>query len=248
MNNLEKIKDDFLNIKSKGYINCTRNNNEDGGIGNTFEDLLGVTENNLKLPDYLGYEIKSKRLYNQSYISLFSKSPSYPKKANSFLRETFGEERDPLHPYKKKLYASIFGHRESEVYGKYRMKLHVNYDEKKIQLIIKDLNNNILNDNIYWTFDAIEKATFKMKSLMLVLADTKTEDGQRKYHYNNAEIYSNFSLENFLKNIECGGIMFDIRIGVYSSGKNIGKTHDHGSGFRVKRENFNLLYESFVVI
>lgn len=30
--------------------------------------------------------------------------------------------------------------------------------------------------------------------------------------------------------------MIDIRIGVYASGKNKGKTHDHGTAFRIKLE------------
>lgn len=42
--------------------------------------------------------------------------------------------------------------------------------------------------------------------------------------------------------------MFDIKIGVHNSGKNIGKTHDHGSGFRIKRSNFQNLYSNFIEI
>jgi hypothetical protein len=244
MSNLKKIKEDFYAIKDLGFVDCSRNNNKDGGIGNTYEDLLGVTENNLKEADYLGYELKSKRQFNSSLISLFSKSPSHPAKANGYLRETYGEVRDLNHAGKKKLYASVFGHKFSTVYEKYKMKLEVNYDDKLVFLRIYDLNENLL-DSVYWTFDALEKASKKMKSLMLVLAETKTENNHRKYHYNKAELYENFDFEKFLKNIENGGIMFDIRIGVHNSGKNIGKTHDHGSGFRVKRENFKNLYESY---
>ncbi|MBX2930415.1 MAG: hypothetical protein KF781_00550 [Chitinophagaceae bacterium] len=72
-----------------------------------------------------------------------------------------------------------------------------------------------------------------MKNLLLVLADTKEVKSKKHYHYTNAEIYHNFRFENFLNCITDGSIMFDIRIGVYNSGKNIGKTHDHGSGFRI---------------
>lgn len=57
MSNLKKIKEDFFTIRDMGFVICTRNNNKDGGIGNTYEDLLGITENNLKEADYLGYEL-----------------------------------------------------------------------------------------------------------------------------------------------------------------------------------------------
>ena len=223
----------------------------DSGVLQRLESELGfrisgldAQENNLKEADYLGYELKSKRLFNSSYISLFSKSPSYPAKANSYLREKYGEVRDENYAGKKKLYASVFGHRHAVVYEKYKMKLELDYVAKKLYLRIFDLND-VLLDSVFWTFESLEKASRKMKSLLLVLADTKIENNQQKYHYNKAEIYEDFNFESFLKNIENGGIMFDIRIGVHNSGKNIGKTHDHGSGFRVKLQNFKNLYCSF---
>lgn len=247
MSNLDAIKKDFKRIKSLGYIETTRPNNKDGGIGNTYEGLLGVEENNLKEADYLGFEIKSKRKYNSSYISLFSKSPTFPKRGNTYLRETYGEVRDLNHPNKKKLYASVFGHRFSIVYEKYKMKLKIEHSEKRMYLIIFNLDEKQL-DKVYWSFEDLEKSTKKMKDLMLVFAETKKEKNTVFYHYNNAEIYRGFSFSNFLKNIENGEIMFDLRIGVYNSGKNIGKTHDHGSGFRVKKDNFKNLYRSFEMI
>jgi len=170
MNNLDKIKADFERIKKLGFVENKRENIKDGGIGNTYEDLLGICENNLKSPDYLGYEIKSKRQFNRAYISLFCKSPSYPKGVNTYLRETYGENRDANHSDKKKLYASVFGNRNAKIYGKYKMKLETDYQTKKLFLQIKTLENELL-DNVYWTFEDLEKASTKLKSLMLVLAD-----------------------------------------------------------------------------
>lgn len=86
MKNIAKLKKEFDRIKKLGFVECTRPNNKDGGIGNTFEDLLGVAENKKKKADFKGFEIKSKRLYNSSYVSLFTKSPDNPKRANSYLR------------------------------------------------------------------------------------------------------------------------------------------------------------------
>jgi len=37
--------------------------------------------------------------------------------------------------------------------------------------------------------------------------------------------------------------MVDIRIGTYKSGSNMGKPHDHGTGFRVKKEFLDKLYD-----
>ena len=104
--NVDKIVNEFKRIKKKGFIPNNRPNNKDGGIGNTFEDHLGVKENNLKDADFIGFEVKSKRIFNESYLSLFSKSPSAPKGANRILKDKFGEERDLEFVGLKKLYAS----------------------------------------------------------------------------------------------------------------------------------------------
>ncbi len=244
MKNLDKLKKEFKRIKEKGFVESTRPNNTDGGIGNTFEDLLGVVENNKKEADFKGFEVKSKRLLNSSYVSLFTKSPDNPKRANSYLRENFGEIRDKNHSDKKKLYASVFGHRVSTIYSKYKMKLKVDRRNKKLELIINDLKDRNLS-TVSWDFETLRKASLKMKDLFLVFADTKTENKKKHYHFTAGEIYKDFDFKKFLKEIEKGGIMFDIRIGVYNSGKNYGKTHDHGSGFRVKAQNFKNLYDTY---
>jgi len=131
MNKIKILKKKFKEIKELGYIECKRENNRDGGIGNTLEDLLGINENNKNDPDIFGFEIKSHRDFNSSYITLFSKSPSFPKNANTFLRETYGDYRDEIYENKKILYASVFGHRSSIVYDKYKMRLKVNRKSKK---------------------------------------------------------------------------------------------------------------------
>ena len=66
MNKLDKIKSEFERIKRLGFIKSTRQNNKDGGIGNTFEDYLGVDENNLSDPDFEGFEVKTKRFMNKA--------------------------------------------------------------------------------------------------------------------------------------------------------------------------------------
>ena len=40
--------------------------------------------------------------------------------------------------------------------------------------------------------------------------------------------------------------MFDIRIGVHKTGSSYGRPHDHGSGFRVKKEKIIELYDDFI--
>jgi len=247
MVNKDLVISEFQRIRNLGFVKSNRPNNRDGGIGNTLEDYLGVQENNLREADFEGFEIKSKRQFNSSYLTLFSKSPTGPSGANSILKEKYGECRDPQFPELKKLYASIFGHRESLVYNKHLMKLDVLHSTQTLNLKIKEENQKIY-DEVNWSFNELISSSSKMKNLLVVFAQEKVINGIRHYHYVNAEIYLNFNFLKFLKCIENGVIMFDIRIGVHKTGNNYGKPHDHGSGFRVKKENISDLYDDFISI
>ena len=62
-------------IATQGWIKNARHGNH-GGIGNTLEDLLGITENNLPIPNASEWELKSQRLNTSSLTTLFHIEPS----------------------------------------------------------------------------------------------------------------------------------------------------------------------------
>lgn len=237
---LDKIKNEFNRIKNLGFVKSNREKNKDGGIGNTFEDYLGVSENNLKDPDFAGFEVKTQRLLTPSYVTLFSKSPSSPKGANAILKEKFGEIRDKNFPELKKLYASIFGNKYSVVYNKHKMKLDLDFPNEK--LFLEVLSDNYCYKEVYWNFADLRKGLKKLNNLFFVTAEHKKEAGYSYYHYKKAIVFLDLNFYKFLDAISEGLIQFDIRIGVYNSGKQYGKPHDHGSGFRIKKEYFENLY------
>lgn len=94
------------------------------------------------------------------------------------------------------------------------------------------------------TYKDIEKAlSKKLGNLFYVKAKRKRDkNGTELFYFDSAEIYTKPSLRTFLKMLDKGEIMYDIRIGTYSSGKSKGKSHDHGSGFRIKEYNIVKLY------
>ena len=61
---IEGFKKDFLVIKEKGWIESRRHH--DTGIGKTFEDLIGIIENNNFLADYDDLLIFLKQLLKES--------------------------------------------------------------------------------------------------------------------------------------------------------------------------------------
>ena len=99
---LHGFKKDFLVVKSKGFIESHRTHNT--GIGKTLEDYLGITENNIALPDFGVMELKSQRINTISMMTLFTKSPEGI--TNSEIRKRFGYP-DPEFPKIKILHQTI---------------------------------------------------------------------------------------------------------------------------------------------
>lgn len=239
MANKTKIIKEFKRIKSLGYIKSKRLN--DTGIGKTFEDYLGVNENNLRDPDFEGYEIKSHRKTSSSFVTLFTKSPTTPSGANSILRDKFGK---PEGKYKvRTIRTSIFSNKWNTYNNSYSFKICVNKKNKSVDLLSKKIGSSKTNIECSWSFNELEKAFIKLKSLFFVTAEREKKRVHEYFHYTNATIFNNPSFENLISLIDTGKIMIDLRLGVYSSGVNKGKAHDHGTGFRIKSNDLKLLYD-----
>src|SRR5947209_10219199 len=58
-----------------------------GGIGNTLEDLLGIKENNLPIPNAAEWELKTQRIQTTSLTTLFHSEPS--PRALGFVSQVF---------------------------------------------------------------------------------------------------------------------------------------------------------------
>ena len=62
-------------ISAMGWIPNARRGNT-GGIGNTLEDLLGIKENNLPMPNAAEWELKTQRANTTSLTTLLHSEPS----------------------------------------------------------------------------------------------------------------------------------------------------------------------------
>lgn len=244
MENKKEIIRLFHTIKEQGFVRSMRANNT--GIGKTFEELIGVAENNIDAPDLLGFEIKSHREHAESYVTLFTRKPSFPLKANSYLVTNYGMV-DPETGLLR-LHTSMFANRDNSFFDTYSFRLINSSAERKIYLQIKTLATGHTDIAVGYTYDDIENSlTKKLKKLFYVEAETRQDDVEY-FHFHTAEIYENPTLERFLQMLDEGLIMFDIRIGSYKSGKYKGKPHDHGSGFRIKAEKLKDLYATHEIV
>lgn len=240
MENKELIIQRFRKIKALGFVASHRKNNT--GIGKTFEDYIGVLENNLDEPDLAGFEIKAHREDSVSYVTLFTKSPSFPKGANNYLNRNYGTPyKDPNKLGLNKLHTSIFANDYNTFVNKWAFKLINDRKQGTIRIGIYDLKHQLIDNTVGYNYGTLEQTLRKkLHNLFYVSAERKYEGKQEYFHFDKAEIYTEPSFERFLDLIDQGLIMFDIRIGSYADGK----THDHGSGFRILKPNIQLLYSS----
>jgi len=74
--------------------------------------------------------------------------------------------------------------------------------------------------------------------LLYVKAEARGKGLEEEFCFNEAWLLSGFSFDNFLKLLREGTILVDIRIGQYPDGR----THDHGTGFRVFPDKLDLCF------
>ena len=234
--NYEELKKLFEKIKKSGWIEAHRAG--DTGIGKTFEDLLEKEEDNLALPDFKDIEIKSQRNATESMITLFTKSPDYPKGVNTFLRENFGVISEEYNN-RKILHTTIGAKDFNSHRSGFDFKIKVDRNNEKLFILVKNhYTGKVVHEESYWSFNNINKSlTTKLKYIAIVGADEKKDNNITYFKFTDIHLIIGLTLERFLEALENGDILIDIRIGVYNSGKNIGKTHDHGTGFRIKLNN-----------
>jgi hypothetical protein len=245
--NPERIKREFYRIKELGYLRNVKSDYNDGAAGNTFEMHLGVKENNLKEADFDNFEVKTKKTYlkSKSPISLFTLKPSFPDDGDNYMRNNWGVP-DTKYPNILRFSTSLYGHRWSTVYKKFKYKIDVDDNQERIYLVRADLNENIIDKTIYWTFTDILKGAKKLQNMFLVDADMKIIDGKHHFKYTGATICLDYiGNTNFIHLIKKGIVRYDNRLGVHGPNQpNAGQPHNHGGGFRVNKKDIGKLYST----
>lgn len=241
--NINELLTLFIKISTMGWQKSNRKNNT--GIGKTFEDLLGKDEDNLNDPDFKGIEIKTHRSKSGSYSTLFTASPDGPVRSeNTRLRETYGSI--DLESGLKILHSSIFANRLTNFFNTLYFQIEVNRKDEKIYLLIFNDNKELIEKITYWKFDSLKsKLEKKLKILAYVESKNKYINNEEYFKYEKMTFYKFKDFDKFLELVENGTIMLDIRVGVYKSGANRGKTHDHGTAFRIKESDLDKLYNEY---
>lgn len=251
---IEKLKE----IRSMGWIPNARHGNV-GGVGNTLEDLLGIEENNLPIPNAAEWELKCQRAETTSLTTLFHMEPSpralkfvpkilllnygwphqkaggkYPENEMSFRQTISGSARSDRG-------FSVIVNRESQ-------KVLISFDAKAVDKRYENWLDSVehragldeLNPQPYWGFDDLtHKAGTKLLNCFYIQARTKREGKQVFFHYEKIFMLRKFSVKAFIKAIENGYVYvdFDARTG-----------HNHGTKFRLRQGKLADVYEDIQII
>lgn len=248
----------LIDISKRGWILNRRKGNA-GAVGNTLEDLLGIPENNLPLPNAAEWELKAQKINTSALTTLFHMEPS-PRAMNivpNFLLPVFGwphEEAGEKYPEDERSFRQTINfsgtgrgfYIEDDTENR---RILISFDAKRVAAEYEGWLNSV-NERMkapdcafvqpYWGYDDLfGKAKTKLCNCFYAKAETKREHGEQYFHY--AEIYrcSDFSLDKFLAAIKDGNIYidFDARTG-----------HNHGTKFRIKAGSIQSLYKNVTQI
>ena len=222
--NLEELLSHYRLIKEKGFIKSQRKG--DCAVGNTFEDELGLKENNIAAPDLKNYELKVKRKGASGLQTLFNKEGEWQMKQIEFL-EQYG------FPHTKYI-GEISG---QSTITKSPNKRGFYYESDDDYLYVK------VDDVIIVRWDwckLVEVFGNKFPNCIKVLAETIKDKGTEYFHYNEIYLYKGTTKQKFRELIENDLISIDFRLYTqYNKGKCI---RNRGTAFRIKHENMDKLF------
>jgi hypothetical protein len=248
----EELIQKLKGIKDKGWILNTRKGN-DGSVGNILEDLLGIAENNLPIPNAAEWEMKCQRKTTSSLSTLFHMEPSPRalKIVSEILLPKYGwthKEAGKKYPKSEKSFRQTISTKQRSDRG---FKVVVDRKDKKVLIsfdysavdprhaewlseVKKKVGNRELNPQPYWGFDDLYHAAgVKLPNCFYALADVKKENKKEFFKYETIFKLSRLSLTKMIDAIEEGNIFvdFDARTG-----------HNHGTKFRCKNGIIHTLY------
>jgi len=254
----QSLIDELNEICGKGWIENARHGNQ-GGIGNTLENLLGIEENNLPIPNAAEWELKSQRLNTTALTTLFHIEPS--PRAVKFVPQILLLKYGWQHKKANKKYPdnemsfrqTIHGNSPSDrgfmvKINRKERKVLISFDSGKVadkhnewlKSVKKRIGLQELDPQPYWGFDDLEhKAGTKLLNCFYVQAEVKKQSGKEFYHYSKVIMLQKFNFEGFLNEIQNGNILvdFDARTG-----------HNHGTKFRMRQNCLPNLYKKTKII
>lgn len=233
----------FHTISIKGWIKSI--NNDNNGVGLTFEKLLGKEVDSEIFPDYKNIEIKCSQRFSGYPINLFNKSFDGPKVFElDYILKTYGL------PYydgsdKYYLFVNLQYNQFVLVNNKYYFKLSLSLEEEKLYIHIYDLQHELL-DTAYIDFVSIkEHLQLKLSNLAVVYASKMEMNAQKYFRYYLLTYYKLKSTTLFYRLIQNNTIKVSIVCRASYANEKI-KQKNKGVIFRISKQDIEKLFDKIL--
>jgi len=239
-------------------VKRTINTRNDGAVGNTLEVLLGISENNIPLPNASEWELKGQRSQSTSLVTLkhIEPSPRAARIVSALLLPKYGwkhKQAGGRYPVTEMSFRSTTSSTE---YTKRGFRIIVDRNAGKLRFVFnpavadrgdpeiatwlgmvgKRVGLGPFEPEPYWGFDDLQyEIGAKISNCFYAVADTKVMNEREYFLYEKLYILSGFSFDKFLGCLDQGVVVvdFDARTG-----------HNHGTKFRIKQGHWTNLYSS----
>ncbi len=200
------------------------------GIGHTLEEWLGVSENNLPIPDIGGrVEIKATRRAANKLITLFTFNRAVWKHAQTDIIRRWGyldENRS-----RPALYSTV----SSSAPNTQGLQVALPPQGDTLSVIHAESGEVLASWDL---FHIVGKFMTKFERLLLVHADSRKTGRVEEFHYNTAYLLTEPSAQTFRNCFLSGKAFIDIRMHQPPSGS----VRNHGTAFRVHEHDLPSLF------
>lgn len=236
----ELLLSEFIKLAKKGYVKGV--NNITNSVGLTFESQLGKKPDSDYLPDYNGIELKCTTRFSRYPISLFSKSFDGP---NDFemnrLLKTYGK-KDIQFEGKFQLFGVVRTRRLTLINSNY-FKLEVSREDKKIYLLVYDMNKKLIEKLSYIDFCSLEeRIMLKLSNLSLIYASKMKKKNSQYFRYYKIVFYKIKDFDIFLDLLEKDKIEVTLCARVSRSGVECGRQRNKNLVFKILKESVDELF------
>jgi hypothetical protein len=220
---LDEFQRAFAKIKATGFVPSKRRGA--GGVGNTFEQLLGLKENNIALPDLGFAELKAHRIGSPNRITLFTADRGAWK-------------IEPLEAVRK------FGIKDER--GRLGLNSTLSLEPNSAGLFLRveadtlSVRHTSGATLAAWNFKALT-AQFakKFPALVIVSALAERRDNVEWFHYTRAQLLIGTAPDIFREQLLKGHIIVDLRLTDQGT-----SARNHGTEFRTREDQLPLLFKS----
>lgn len=231
---LKDFRDRFATISNIGFVKSTRPGAT--AVGHLLEELLGIEENSIALPDLGEAELKAMRSDASSMLTLFTTDRgAWQIEPREAITRYGTIDQRPAKDGRPNLYGTFVAGASPNPQG-----LFLAVDD--IHVSVRSTDGTTL---ARWPLNDLS-STFarKIPALVYVLADSRHRDGAEHFHYRRAYILGGTSASRFREQLSEGRIKVDLRLHLRDHRGPRPKVRNHGTGFRIMPADFPRLFST----